>query len=176
MLIQKPAFFELKETCRDLALNNQVIQSVTFLSPSWRSLLGLLPLESGSIDFSITTRARVGHGGKLWVLRQITDPSAKIWHADDNKDIVAEIIQQAAAENVASAKVAAIRVPKHWRSQRSIQVYNLLEGHVNSPSQKGYQQNCQEGGGCNLFSAFFFTWGGSTACSPICSLIDRGPP
>ena len=54
--------------------------------------------------------------------------------------------------------------------------YNLLEGHVNSPSQKGYQQNCQEGGGCNLFSAFFFTWGGSTACSPICSLIDRGPP
>ena len=90
LLIQKPAFFELKETCRDLALNNQVIQSVTFF-------------------------------------------------------------------------ISVLEV-----------TYNLLEGHVNSPYQKGYQQNCQEGVGCNLFSAFFYM--GSTACSPICSLIERGPP
>ena len=103
-----------------------VVLSYTHSRTYTNLVLGLLPLESGSIDFSITTRARVGHGGKLWVLRQITDPSAKIWHADDNKDIVAEIIQQAAAENVASAKVAA----KHWRSQRSIQVHwysNVLD-------------------------------------------------
>ena len=107
-----------------------VVLSYTHSRTYTNLVLGLLPLESGSIDFSIATRARVGHGGKLWVLRQITDPSAKIWHADDNKDIVAEIIQQAADENVASAKVAAIRVPKHWRSQRSIQVHwysNVLD-------------------------------------------------
>ena len=93
-------------------------------------VLNLLPLESQFIDFSITTRSRCGEGGKLWVLRQIADQSAKIWHADDNRDIVTEIIGQATATNLASAKVAAIRVPKHWRSQREIQVHwynNILD-------------------------------------------------
>ena len=93
-------------------------------------VLGLLPLEASVIDISITTRARVGRGGKLWVLRQIADPSAKIWHADDSKEIVTEITSQATVDNAASAKVAAIRVPKHWRSQREIQVHwysNVLD-------------------------------------------------
>ena len=93
-------------------------------------VLGLLPLEAGSIDISITTRARVGRGGKLWALRRIADPSAKIWHADDNKEIVTEITSQATVDNAASAKVAAIRVPKHWRSQKEIQVHwysNVLD-------------------------------------------------
>ena len=93
-------------------------------------VLGLLPLEASVIDISITTRARVGRGGKLWVLRQIADPSAKTWHADDSKEIVTEINSQATVDNAASAKVAAIRVPKHWRSQREIQVHwysNVLD-------------------------------------------------
>ena len=93
-------------------------------------VLGLLPLEASVIDISITTRARVGRGGKLWVLRQIADPSAKIWHADDSKEIVTEITSQATVDNAAPAKVAAIRVPKHWRSQREIQVHwysNVLD-------------------------------------------------
>ena len=93
-------------------------------------VLGLLPLEASVIDISITTRARVGRGGKLWVLRQIADPSAKIWHADDSKEIVTEITSQATVGNAAPAKVAAIRVPKHWRSQREIQVHwysNVLD-------------------------------------------------
>ena len=107
-----------------------VVLSYTHSRTFTNLVLGLLPLEAGNIDISITTRARVGRGGKLWVLRQIADPAAKIWHADDNKEIVTEITSQATVDNAASAKVAAIRVPKHWRSQKEIQVHwysNVLD-------------------------------------------------
>ena len=132
----------LKEKIAELKdITNRVAQvggqPVTFVVLSYTHsrtfsdlVLNLLPLESQFIDFSITTRSRCGEGGKLWVLRQIADQSAKIWRADDNRDIVTEIIGQATATNLASAKVAAIRVPKHWRSQREIQVHwynNILD-------------------------------------------------
>lgn len=117
-----------KSSCTDRwSTRKFVVLSYTHSRTFTDLVLGLLPLESRYIDCSITTRSRVGYGGKLWVLRQICHQSAKIWHADDNRQIVAEFIEQAAVANLASA---AIRVPKHWRSQSEVQLHwysNVLD-------------------------------------------------
>ena len=105
-------------------------QPVTFVVLSYTHsrtyqdlVLNLLPLESQHLDICLTTKSRCDYGGKLWLLRQICHPSARVWHADDNWQIVKEFLERASDPGVAQVKVAAIKVPKHWRSQRAIQVH-----------------------------------------------------
>ena len=80
----------------------------------------LWPWERDFIDCAITTSSRVGQGGKVWALEQLCCDSSKVWHADDNSGICDEILQRDQDCPVA-IRAAGIKVPKHWRHQRSVQ-------------------------------------------------------
>ena len=105
-------------------------QPVTFVVVSYTHsqtfsdlVLNLVPREREHLDLCLTTKSRCDYGGKLWLLRQICHSDARVWHADDNVQIVREFLDKASDPEVAEAKVAAIKVPKHWWSQRTVQVH-----------------------------------------------------
>ena len=90
----------------------------------------LWPWEQSFIDCAITTSSRVGQGGKVWALEQLCCDSSKVWRADDNSDICDEILRRPQDSPVAIRAAGIIKVPKHWRHQRTVPLYwynNILE-------------------------------------------------
>ena len=89
-------------------------------SPTFRDkVLQLLPWESNYIDLAVTTQERTGIGGKVWTLKHLCSSSSRIWHADDNIEICKEIV----GDSEQRIRVAGIRVPKHWKTQRQLNIH-----------------------------------------------------
>ena len=78
------------------------------------------------ITLAVTTQERTGIGGKVWTLKHLCNTSSRTWHADDNTDICREIVKDSEQRIL----VAGIRVPKHWKTQRQLNIFwyqNILD-------------------------------------------------
>ena len=92
-------------------------------------VLSIANLPDNPFDIVATTAERVGLGGKLFFLCQIAHSrSCAICHIDDNSEIAEEFLR--ATENNPTAHFFGVKVPRHWKEQRQIQVNwkrNVLE-------------------------------------------------
>ena len=94
---------------KDLAIRTAQAggQPVTFVVLSYTHnqtfsdlVLNLLPREREHLDLCLTTKSRCDYGGKLWLLRQVCHSGARVWHADDNVQIVREFLDNPSAPGV----------------------------------------------------------------------------